>query len=113
MKMYVRVDGAGRHDATLAGNHLGAGPDHHRGADAVHHVRIAGLADADDVAAAYSDIGLDDSPMIQDHGIRNHKVERAGFCGCGGRLPHPVAQDLSATELCFFTGGGEIAFDLD
>src|SRR5262245_40240213 len=95
-EMDVRIDAAGGDDPALAGDRLGPGPDHdvHAGL----YIGVAGLADAADAAIADADIGFDDAPMVEDHGIGNDGVD--GTLGAGRLpLPHPVADDLAAAEL--------------
>src|SRR3981189_483594 len=71
----MRVDAAGGHDAALAGDHLGARADHD--IDAGLDVGVAGLADAADPAVADADIGFDDAPMVEDHGIGDDRIDGA------------------------------------
>src|SRR5207248_1623469 len=92
----VRVDAAGRHDAALAGDDLCARADHD--IDAGLDIRVTGLADPADPAVADADIGFDDPPMIEDHGIGNDRVD--GALGAAPlALPHAVADHLAAAEL--------------
>ena len=106
----VRVDAAGRDDTVLAGDRLGAGPDHD--VDPRLDVGVAGLADTADAAVADADIGLDDAPMIEDHGIGDDGVD--GTVGSGRLpLPHAVADHLAAAELDLLAIDRAVAFDLD
>ena len=82
-EMDMRVDAAGGDDPALAGDHLGARPDHD--VDAGLDVGVAGLADAADAAVADADIGLDDAPMVEDDGVGDDGVDGAlgaGACPC-------------------------------
>jgi len=54
----VRVDGARREDELLARDDLGVDTDDHAVGDALHDVRVAALADADDVALLQPNVGL-------------------------------------------------------
>ncbi len=106
----MRVDAAGGDDAALAGDRLGAGPDHD--VDARLDVGVAGLADADDAAVADADIGLDDPPMVEDHGVGDDGVDGplgAAFLA----LPHAVADHLAAAELDLLAIDRAVALDLD
>ncbi len=108
--MDVRVDAAGGDDAALAGDRLGARPDHD--IDAGLDVGVAGLADAADAAVADADIGFDDAPMVEDHGVGDDGVD--GALGAGRLpLPHPVADHLAAAELDLLAIDRAVALDLD
>ena len=74
-QMDVAVDAAGGDDPALAGNHLGARADDD--VDAGLNVGIAGLADAADPAVTDANIGFDNAPMIEDHGIGDGRVDGA------------------------------------
>ena len=87
--------------------------DDHSRSNAAHDVGIAGLADRYDTAAADADVGLDDSPMVHDHRVRDHHIESALFGRCRGGLAHAVPQHLAAAELGFVTRRREVAFDFD
>src|SRR5256885_17170003 len=63
-EMDMGVEAAGGEDFSLAGDHLGAGPDDDGYARL--DVRIAGLADGEDVAVLEADIGFDGGPWIED-----------------------------------------------
>src|ERR1051326_2673458 len=106
----VAVDAAGRDDLALAGDDLGTGTDND--VDAGLNVGISLAGDAADPAVANAEIGLDDAPMIEDHGIRDDRIDRA----LGARalpLPHAVADHLAATELDLLAIDRAVAFDLD
>ncbi len=108
--MDVRVDAAGGDDAALAGDRLGPWPDHD--VDAGLNVGVAGLADAADPAVADADIGFDDAPMVEDHGIGDDGVD--GTLGAGPlALPHAVADHLAAAEFDLLAIDRAIALDLD
>src|SRR5206468_10276332 len=94
----VRVDGARRQQATLAGDDLRAGSDHD--VDAGLHVGVAGLAEADDAPAAHADVSLHDAGGVHDDGVGDHQV--GGFGAAALALPHAVANDLAAAELHLF-----------
>src|SRR5690606_26372924 len=108
-EMNVRVDAAGRRDQTLSCDDLGTRADHD--IDARLHVRIAALADADDAAVLQADVGLDDTPVIEDQGIRDDRID--DLRGTPLPLPHAVADHLAAAELHFLAVDRVIAFDLD
>ncbi len=105
----VAVDTAGGDDHPFAGDDLGAAADadRHAGLD----VRIAGLADAGNGAALDGDIGLDDSPVVDDQRIGDHRVRHFGSELLA--LPHAVADDLAAAELDLLAVDREIVLDGD
>jgi hypothetical protein len=106
----VRIDPAGRHDPVFAGDRFGAGPDHD--VDPGLDVGVAGLADTADAAVADADIGLDDAPVVEDHGIGDYSVD--GTVGTGRLpLPHAVADHLAAAELDLLPIDCVITLDLD
>ena len=76
-KMNVRVNSAGRHDFSFAGDHFRSRADDHAGRHAAHDVRIAGLADSHDASVADSDVGFVDSAVIHDHRVRDDQIESA------------------------------------
>src|SRR5690606_5339845 len=95
----VRVDPAGGHDHAFGGDDLSARSDHD-----VHarlHVGIAGLADRGDPRAADADVGLDDSPVVDDQRVGDHAVHRVRRPRAVDALAlaHAVADRLAAAEL--------------
>ena len=106
----VRVDAAGGDDPALGGDRLGAGPDHD--VDPRLDIGVAGLADRRDAAVADADIGLDDAPMVEDHGVGDDRVD--GTLGAAPlALPHAVADHLAAAELDLLAIDRAVALDLD
>lgn len=81
----VAVDAARREDLPVAGQDLRGRPDHQGRIDAVHGVRVARLADADDPAVAHADVGLDHAPVVEHDGAGDDQVRRA----LGARRPCP------------------------
>ena len=86
-QVHVAVDGAGGEDLPVAGEDLGRRADHQGRVDAVHGVGVAGLADADDAAVAHADVGLDDAPVVEDHGAGDHQVRACPRRGCAATGP--------------------------
>src|ERR1700683_1373371 len=74
-EMDVTVEAPRREEFSLTGNDLRAWPDDHINAGL--HVRIAGLADRRDTSLAQAHVGLDDAPVVEDHGVRDHGIDRA------------------------------------
>src|ERR1700732_2396916 len=109
-EVYMRVDAAGGDDAALSGDRFGPRPDHD--VDAGLDVGVAGFADPADAAVADADIGFDDAPIVEDHGIGDDGVD--GAVGAGRLpLPHAVADDLAAAEFDLLAIDRAIALDLD
>src|SRR5690606_35961343 len=106
----VGVDAAGGDDLALGGDDLRARADgdDHAGLD----VRVAGLADGVDAAALDADVGLHDSPVIDDDGVGDDRVHRAFTVG-SLPLAHAVADHLAAAELDLLAIEGGVALDLD
>ena len=65
-EVHVGVEAAGGEDLALAGDHVGARPDHQGRVDAVGDVGVAAAADADDPPVADADVGPDDPPVVED-----------------------------------------------
>lgn len=61
----MRVNGARREDELLARDDLGVDADDHAVGDALHDIRVAALADADDVALLEPDVGLRASERVR------------------------------------------------
>src|SRR5262249_24945458 len=113
-KVDMTVDTARGDDQVLAGDDLGAWADDQLRVDARLDQRVAGLADADDPAAAGADVALDDAPVVQDDGVGDDQVEgRLGDRRRQRRLALVVADDLAAAELHLLAVGGEVFFDLN
>ena len=108
--MNVHVEGAGGEDLAFAGDRLGAGADDD--VDVRLDVRIAGLADAGDLAVLDADVGLDDAPVVDDQRVGDDGID--GAVGAGHlALAHAVADHLAAAEFHLLTVGGEVLLDLD
>src|SRR5262249_50942719 len=106
----VRVEAAGGEDLALARDHLGAGADDD--GDVGLNVGIAGLADGCNAAAFQADVGLDDSPMVENQRVGDHGIDRAGFVG-DLALAHAVADHLAAAEFHLLAVGAKILLYLD
>ena len=109
-EMNVGVEAAGGEDLAFAGDHLGARPDDD--GDAGLDVRIAGLADGEDLAVLQADVGFDDAPMVEDQRIGDDGVDGARPVG-DLRLAHAVADHLAAAELHLLAVDAKILLDLD
>jgi hypothetical protein len=73
---------------------------------------VAGFADTADAAVADADIGFDDTPMIEDHGIGDDSVHGA-LCARRLPLPHAVADDLATAEFDFLAVNRTVTLDFD
>ena len=111
-QVHVAVDRAGGEDPAVAGEDLGRGADHQGGVDAGHRVGVARLADADDPAVAHADVGLDDTPVVEDQRAGDDQIGRAFGAGAR-RLAHRLADDLAAAEHGLVAAGAQVALDLD
>ena len=108
--MDVGVEAAGGEDFAFARDDLGARADDD--GDAGLDVRIAGLADGENVAVLDADVGLHDPPMVEDQRIGDDGVDRALPVG-DLRLPHAVADHLAAAEFHLLAVGAKILLHLD
>ena len=107
--MDMDVDGARRRDQPLAIAHRGAGGHDEPRIDPVHDRRVAGLADADDLAVADAEIALHDAEHgIDDEDVAEQKIEGALGRGDAGRHADPVAQGLAAAMQAFVAVDGVI-----
>ena len=87
--------------------------DHQVGVDAVHGVRVAGLAERDDPAVADPDVGLDHAPVVEHDRAGDDGVRRALGAG-GAGLAHRLADHLAAAEDRLVAARGQWSlFDLD
>ena len=99
----------------LAGNYFRRCANHQLAVNSSHRVRITGLANFDDTAVLHADVALHDSPVIQNHSVRDDQIKR-GFSACPhGRaaLTHAVADHFSAAKRHFVSENGEVLFDFD
>jgi len=107
----VGVHAAGGQDFPLAGDDLGAGADHD--VDAVGDLRVAGLADPEDVAVPERDVRLVDPGVVQDNDVGDDGVRHILVAGQLAVLAHAVADHLAAAEDHFLAVHGEVLFDLE
>ncbi len=109
----VGIDATSGRDAALARDDIRARADDQVGMDAVHDVRVAGLADGRDPPATHADIRLDDAQeRIHDHHVGDDQVQRPLRVGDAGRLCHAVADGLAAPEDGLIPIAGQVALDL-
>src|ERR1700751_1999363 len=108
--MDVRVDAAGGDNLALAGDHFSSGADYDR--DVRLDIRIPSFPDRCNPAVFDCDICLHDSPMIENQGVRNYRVDRAFTARTLG-LTHAVANHLPAAELHLLAVGRVVLFYFD
>ena len=104
----VGINAASGNNHTFACDNFRACADGngHAGLD----IRIARFAYRPNFAVFKPYVGLDDTPMVYDQRIGNHRVRH--FCGNKLTLPHAIADDFAAAEFDFFAVNGEIFFHL-
>ena len=115
-EVHMAVDGSGGDDLAVAGDHLGRRSDDQLRMHPRHRVGIACLAQCDDPSVPDTQVGLDDSPVVEHHHAGDDGV--GGAVGArGAALPHGLADHLAATEHRFLTGQsratGAVLGDLD
>ena len=111
-EVHVHVDRARGEDPALARDDVGGRADHEVRVDAVGDVGVAGPAERDDPAVAEPDVGLDDAPVVEDHGVGDDRVGRAlgpRQRGLGHRLP----DRLASAEDGLLAAEGQVLLDLD
>src|SRR5215813_2088168 len=104
------IDSTGGDDHALAGDDFGSGP--YDDSDVRLYVGITSFADSGNPPILDCDIGFDNSPVIEDQGVRDDRIHCA-LTTRTLRLPHPVANNFAATELHFLAVGREVLFHLD
>src|ERR1700739_1631519 len=107
--MDMRIKTAGGYDHAFAGNGFRARSDNN-----VHaglNIWISRFTDSSDTAVINADIGFDDPPMIQDHSIRDDRINSIFDRTLG--LAHAIPDDFTAAELHLFPVNREVFFDLD
>src|SRR5262245_9304939 len=109
-EMHVHVDTASRDDLPFAGDDFGAWSDDDR--DALLDIGISSFANRCNPAVLDADVGLHDSPVIEDQGIGDHGVDRA-VDSSALRLSHPVADDFAAAEFHLLPVRRKVLLDLD
>jgi hypothetical protein len=83
--------------------------------DAVHHLRVAGLADGADAPVLDADVGLHHAEHgVDDRHVGDHQVGRAAGAGDPVVHAHAFAQALAAAEDDLVAGrAAQVALDLD
>src|SRR5690348_15323699 len=99
-EMNVSIDATGSHDLALGCNDFGAGSDDD--VNARLDVGIASFAYCADPPVADANVGLHDTPVIENDCIGDHGVNGAGRAAQLA-LTHAVTDDLTAAELYLLT----------
>src|SRR6266478_6734181 len=106
----MHVDAAGRHNLALACDYFGPRSDND--VDVRLHIGIASFAYGGDATVGDADVGLHDSPVIENQRVGDDRINGALAAGAL-RLAHAVADDFPASELHLLTVGREVLFHLD
>mmetsp|Transcript_15263 Transcript_15263/g.47430 ORF Transcript_15263/g.47430 Transcript_15263/m.47430 type:complete len:244 (+) Transcript_15263:363-1094(+) len=95
--MHVRVHGARRADQALARDGLGVDAAHQPRVHAVHHVRVARLAQPHDAPFLDAHVRLEDTRPVEHHHVGDDCVQHLGVAAAH-RNAHALAQRLAAAE---------------
>src|SRR5258706_16389437 len=107
--MDMHVDAPGSDNIAFAGDHLGSRSD-----DYVYirlHIGITGFSYGGDTPVLDPDVGLHNSPVIQNERVGDDRIGRALAAGAL-RLTHAIANDFPAAKLHFLAIGREVLLDL-
>src|SRR5437762_12334310 len=100
--MNMAVDAAGGGDQILPRDYFGPRPDNQPRIDSRLDQRIASLADCDDSPVSNADVAFDNSPIIQNHRIGDHHIQRRLLnFSLQRRLPLAVSDNLPAAKPDF------------
>ena len=105
----MRIDAAGCQNLPLPGDRLGTGTD--EDIDAFLRIRITGLADTRNTPVLDADVGLDDTPVIEDQGIGDDHIDDIRRFKLA--LPHAITNHLAAAEFHLVAINRVILLDLD
>src|SRR5262245_5723936 len=106
----MRVDPAGSDNAAFACDHLGSRSDNYF--DVRLHIGIASLAYCSNTPILNGNIGLRNSPMVENQRVGDDGIDRALTAGTL-RLTHAVADDFPASKLHLFAISREVVLHLD
>lgn len=110
-EMNVGVEATSCDNIVFGSDDIRIATDHHFGVDALHHVRITGLANAADEPVLYTNIGFVNPGPVHDERIRHHNIEavlvRPASC-----LSHTIANSLATAEGTFIAIRSEILLHL-
>src|SRR5215475_2578647 len=106
----MRVDTPGSDDTTFAGNHFGTRTDNH--GDIGLHVRVASLAYGGNTPILDADIGLRNSPVIENQCVGNDRIHSTLAAGTL-RLAHAISDYFTASELHFLAINREVLLHFD
>src|SRR5262245_55530374 len=106
----MRVDPAGSDNAAFACDHLGSRSDNYF--DVRLHIGIASLAYCSNTPIPNGNIGLRNSPVVENQRVGDDGIDRALAAGTL-RLTHAVADHFPASELHLLAIDREVLLHLD
>src|SRR5262245_56255934 len=106
----MRIDAAGSDNAAFACDYLGSRSDNYF--DVRLHIGIAGLAYCGNTSILDGNIGLRNSPVIENQCVGDDGIDCALTTGTL-RLTHAVADDFSASKLHLLAISREVILNLD
>ncbi len=111
--MHMHVDAAGGDDQALGIAHGGGDAADQLRVHAVHDLRVARLADGDDLAVLDANVAFDDADhRINDQRVADQHVERPVGAVMTGHQAHAVAQGLAAAVQALIAGHRVVELDL-
>src|SRR5689334_16475197 len=106
----MHIDAAGSHNLAFARNHFGSGSNNY--VDVRLHIGIAGFAYGGNTTVRNADVGLHNSPVIENQRVCDDRIN--GTLAAGTlRLAHAITDDFPASELHLLTIGREVLLHLD
>src|SRR5229473_5679649 len=108
MDMYV--DATSSDNLTFAGDHLGSRSYYY--GDVGLHIGITSFAQGGNASVPNCNIGLHNSPVIENQRVGDDRINRALSAGTL-RLTHAVADDFPASELHLLAIDREVLLHLD
>src|SRR5207253_7048511 len=98
----MHVDAAGRHNLALARDYFGPRSDND--VDVRLHIGIASFAYGGDATVGDADVGLHDSPVIENQRVGDDRINGALAAGTL-RLTHAIADNFPSSKLHLLTIG--------
>src|SRR5258708_7501968 len=113
LEMHVAVDAAGRRNQAFGVAYRGRHAAHQFRVHAIHHLRVACLADGDNLAVLDAKVAFDDAENgIDDRRVADQHVERALRGGMAGLQAHAVAQRFAAPVQALVARHRVVVLDL-
>ena len=88
-EVHMRIHTASGYDHVLSRDNFGVHTDNHTFGDPIHHEWISRFSDTADEPVLDPDIRFNDSPSIDNDGIRNDQIQGAFRAGREGCCPMP------------------------